>query len=375
MEMDNRSFDLLGELEREVARVNESVEFEKDTYTASELFNLNSESIPQLVEPIIPKVGVFTIVGSSDTGKSMLFRQLSLCVARGSSFLDFTVNTVHQKVLFIATEDDNISTGFLLRKQAQTAEGLENIRFHFETENIPKYITEQLDIELVDLIVIDAWSDVFGQNLNDSALIRATLNLYRSLANKYQCAIGFLHHTGKRTQKLAPSKDNILSGQGFEAKMRLVMELRTDVQNSDYKHLCIVKGNYLGKEYKERSYKLFMDPETFLFEDTGERIPFDELLEPSDNRPKAPEKVHPTEISNDIHKAYLINIYKNGEKITYRNLCQDVATEYFKGLKQKISRETSESIVRHLENEGLIIQHGVPKTRSSGYLLNEHIKR
>lgn len=349
-------------------------EQEKDTYTGEELFNLDVRAIPYLVEPIIPKVGVFSIVGSSDTGKSMLFRQLALCVARNQSFIDFPVNTSHKRVLFIATEDDNMSTSYLLRKQAGSSESLNNIRFHFETENIPEYLERELSVWPADLIVIDAWSDVFGQNLNDSSLIRATLNTYRTIANKYTCAIGFLHHTGKRTQKLVPSKDNILSGQGFEAKMRLVMELRSDSSDDSYKHLCIVKGNYLSREYKNSSYKLHLDSETFLFSNTGERVPFDQLAEPTEDRSGKAPVIQPHDVNTDNHKKCLIKIFKAKDIISSKNLIQDIRGVYGEFLKQAVSRDTGSAYLRHLENEGLIIQQGTEGTRSSSYKLNPHIK-
>jgi len=349
----------------------EITEIEKITYTATELFNLNADAIPYLAKPIIPAVGIFSIVGSSDTGKSMLFRQLALCVARGQDFLNFPVNPIHRRVLFIATEDDNVSTGFLLRKQARTNDCLDNIRFHFETDNIPEYLEEQLEAESADLIIIDAWSDVFGQNLNDSALIRTTLNLYRSISNKYQCAIGFLHHTGKRTQKLVPSKDNILSGQGFEAKMRLVMELRTDITDGDYKHLCIVKGNYLGKEYKNSSYKLHLDTDNFLFTNTGDRVPFEDLAEPTeDGKSGRTPVVQAHDISNDVHKDCLRKIFKRKDIIASKSLLEDIRGEYHKSLKQVISRDTAQLYLRYLENEGFIEQQGTERTKTSSYKLN-----
>jgi KaiC/GvpD/RAD55 family RecA-like ATPase len=349
-------------------------ELEKVTYTATELFNLNADAIPYLAKPIIPAVGIFSIVGSSDTGKSMLFRQLALCVARSVDFIGFPVNPIHGRVIFIATEDDNVSTGFLLRKQARSSDCLDNIRFHFETDNIPEYLKEQLEIEPADLIIIDAWSDVFGQNLNDSALIRTTLNMYRSISNKYQCAIGFLHHTGKRTQKLVPSKDNILSGQGFEAKMRLVMELRTDITDGDYKHLCIVKGNYLGKEYKGSSYKLHLDTSNFLFTNTGERVPFEDLAEPTDDgKTGRTPVVQAHDVNMDVHKDCLRKVFKGKGIIASKNLVQDIREVYHKSLKQTISRDTAQLYLRYLENEGFINQQGKEGTRTSSYKLNHHI--
>jgi hypothetical protein len=363
------AFDIAS-IEKEVdILIGNQQQLEKDTYTAEELYNLNSEVIPSLVDPIIPTVGVFSIVGSSDTGKSMLLRQLALSVARNNPFIGFRINARYNKVLFIATEDDNISTGFMLRRQAINSDGLNNIRFHFETDNIPEYLESQLKVDPVDLIIIDAWSDVFGQNLNDSALIRGTLNIYRSISNKYQCAIGFLHHTGKRTQRLAPSKDNILSGQGFEAKMRLVMELRTDTIDSDYKHLCIVKGNYLGKEFKNTSFKLHLHPDTFLFTDTGERIPFDELTEPSEESKKQFVRVQAHDVNNDYHKKYLRQIFAGKNGIGYKDLWNDIMLVYSKELNQKLSRETSQAFLRHVENEGFIFQEGTAGTKNSQYKL------
>ena len=68
-----------------------------------------------------------------------------------------------------------------------------------------------------------------------------------------------------------PSKHNLLGSQAFEAKMRLVLELRSDISDVTYKHLCCVKGNYLSAEYKSESIKLhFSDHLTF--KETGERV-------------------------------------------------------------------------------------------------------
>lgn len=304
-------------------------EQEKQTFTGAELYLLNSEKIPCLIDPIMPVVGVVALVGGSDTGKSMLLRQLAINVVNDDTFLEFPIHAIHRKVIFIATEDDNISTSFLIRKQAKSIKDLENIRFHFETENIPEYLDEQLALQKVDLIVIDAWSDVFGLNLNDSALIRGVLNRYRAIANRYQCLIVFLHHTGKRTQKLVPSKDNILSGQGFEAKMRLVMELRSDIEDENFKHLCIVKGNYLGKEYKNSSYKLSLDPENFTFTDTGDRVPFEELATLTDAGAvvKIPLK-KAYEVDDLTHKTILEKVFDNGLKPKYKDLCTRISNKY-----------------------------------------------
>jgi hypothetical protein len=337
---------------------------ERTIYTASEMYLMDNKTIPCLIEPIIPKIGIFTLVGSSDTGKSMLLRQLALSIANGTDFLGFKVNSNTGKVIFVATEDDHVSTSYLLRKQSNSIEGLENILFNFETENIPEFLENELSKNQTDLVIIDAWSDVFGQNLNDSALIRQTLNIYKSISHKYNCAIGFLHHVGKRTQKLAPSKDNILSGQGFEAKMRLVLDLRVDNENPDYRHLSIVKGNYLGSEFKTSSYKLLFDKDTFLFSNTGERVMFEELAEKTEDQ-KRKSNTNPMDVTDEIHNRLLMDVYKSNKPLLASELYDRLSMIYGKHFSETFGRDKTKKFARYLEDENFIEQVGTKGTKTS----------
>lgn len=341
------------------------------TYTGNELFNLDTRNIPNIIDPIIPSVGIWAIVGSSDTGKSILLRQLALSIVRNVDFLNFNTNPKHNNVLVIATEDDSVSTSFMLRKQADTVKDLDRIRFYFETDNIPEYIEEQLNKQSVDLIIIDAWSDVFGQNLNDSALIRQTLNIYKRLSEKFKCSIGFLHHTGKRTQKLVPSKDNILSGQGFEAKMRLVMELRADAVDDDYKHLCIVKGNYLGKEFKSSSYKLQLNTETFQFSDTGQRVPFDELAAPTEgNGITKKSLLKATEVDESTHLEILNQVFENGLRPKRGELETRISNKYSRMCGTDFGKRRVEQYLDYLINDlKLIAKEGKDRSPQAYYYL------
>jgi RecA-family ATPase len=155
---------------------------------------------------------------------------------------------------------------------------LKGLRFIFEYENLLNELEKRLKKKPADLIIIDCFADIFGNDLKDSNQIRAFLNNYQQLAQKNGCLVLFLHHTGKRTENSEPSKNNLLSGQGFEAKMRLVIELRADQLNTNKRHLCIVKGNYLPGNYKKESYVLIFDETNFSFQNTNERVPFELLV-------------------------------------------------------------------------------------------------
>ena len=124
------------------------------------------------------------------------------------------------------------------------------------------------------------------------------------MAEKYSCLFLFLHHTGKRTEDLAPSKNNFVGSQSLEASVRLGIELRVDRMNPELRHLCIVKGNYLGSQYKQSSFVLKMD-ENFVFSETGDRIVFEYLaLNPNQSKLQSKGK-QPSDFTEEQHLSFL----------------------------------------------------------------------
>lgn len=261
-------------------------------YSATELLNRKIVEIPCLLEPVFPKVGICAIAGSSDTGKSSLLRQFAISIVLNrDNFLDFKLNVDHRRAIYVSTEDDEYAISYLLSKANNeyklNAEDYKGLQFIFETENLLDRLNSLLTQQKVDVIIVDCFTDLYGKSMNDTNQVRTFLNDYSQLAQLHKCLIIFLHHTGKRTDELAPSKHNLLGSQGFEAKMRLVIELRADSIDADKRHLCIVKGNYLAKRYKTESYVLKFN-ENLQFTNTHERKPFNEL---TDNKPELKNQV------------------------------------------------------------------------------------
>lgn len=248
--------------------------------TGEELLKSDYENIPSLVEPILQRIGLACLAGSSDTGKSLLLRQLAIAISTGErEFLGFMINAKSNSVIYVSTEDNNIDTFKLLKSQARdkSPEELNSLRFIFDSEDLENRLDNSLSSNPADLVVIDCLLDCFNGDLKDTTQIRKFLRRYQNLAEKHGCLILYLHHTGKRTEDSVPSKNNFLSGQGFEAKMRMGIEFRNDKSNPNQKHLCIVKCNYLANSYKTVSYLLELNQDTLTYTNTGRRIPF-ELL-------------------------------------------------------------------------------------------------
>ncbi len=278
----------------------------KGLFSATLLLSRNVEAIPTLLDPLFPKVGVVAIAGSSDTGKSSFLRQFAVSVVLGDShFLQFKLSPVHRRVVYVSTEDDDIAVSFLLHKgnkhRQLIPDEYKGLFYLFETDNLLQRLDSILCDSPQDAIIIDSFTDLYGRSLNEANQVRTYLNEFSQLAQRHSCLVIFLHHTGKRTEELMPSKHNLVGSQGFESKMRMVIELRTDPVNPEKRHLCIVKGNYLPREYKHESYVLVFD-ENLQFTNTGERLPFEMLVKMNDGEETSKEKYREAmELKNSGH--------------------------------------------------------------------------
>ena len=106
--------------------------------SAMDLLNRRIENIPCLVEPLLQKVGLACIAGSSDTGKSSLLRYLCMCVVSGETdFLGFAIRAKHKQAIYVSTEDDETAVAYLLNKQncgMQIEPGrVQGLKFIFDT--------------------------------------------------------------------------------------------------------------------------------------------------------------------------------------------------------------------------------------------------
>lgn len=262
--------------------------------TATDLLLRDTEEIPCLVEPILPRTGIVAIAGASDTGKSALLRQLSIDVCTNNNFLNFPINARYRRAIYVSTEDDETAVSYLLNKQNKELllhpDELSELIFLFNTENLIANLDKLLSEKPADLVVVDCFTDIYSRSMNQANEVRTFLTQFSQLANKYQCLVMFLHHTGKGREGDYPSKNNLLGSQAFEAKMRAVFELRNDLADDTKKHLCIVKGNYLPADFKKESYVLDFS-ENLVFRNTGDRCMFDLLVKNDDAKKDQYEKI------------------------------------------------------------------------------------
>ncbi|MBP1646536.1 MAG: hypothetical protein H6Q16_2114 [Bacteroidetes bacterium] len=252
-----------------------------------ELLGDGIDEIPKLIDPIFHRVGLASLIGSSDTGKSAMLRELCVCVVTGRDFLGWKVEPIHKRAYYVSTEDDKMAISYLLKKQNEVyglkPEDLENLVYIFETDNLLARLHNELSQKPADIVIIDTFTDIFNGQLYETNRVRSFLNDYSQLAQKYGCLVIFLHHTNKRSDNLEPSKHNALGSQGFEAKMRLMIELKSDTQINNKKHFCIVKGNYLSHQFKTHSFELQFT-ENLTFTNLNTRTHYDLITQNKERR-------------------------------------------------------------------------------------------
>ena len=256
----------------------------KILYNGYDLIRNPITEIPKLLDPLFPKVSSVSLVGSSDLGKSTLLRQFALAVSMGDTkFLGWDLKAEHNRALYVSTEDDNDASTIQLKRfnEVRKKEDVDfkGITFIYDIFKLKDTVENYVKENPIDVLIMDAYLDIYSgtNSKNDGGQIRQFLTDYDQLAKKYKFLVIWNHHCKKGTQAFEPGKDNVLGSQSFEAKMRLVCEMRPDLVDDHRRHLCFIKGNYLAPEYKIESYVLELDPNTLYFKNTGERELFENL--------------------------------------------------------------------------------------------------
>jgi RecA-family ATPase len=257
----------LNPITKELGQLEMQFDIFKDEWTLEELLHLNITEIPFLVEKLIPKDTLVVLAGQSEIGKSTLYTQLAIAIVRGDNeFLECKLNAIHKRVLVISTEDGPIPLSFRTNKQVNQAtvrvEKRRNLDFIFNYNNLEERIEKYLEKNKVDLIVIDAFGDVFWGDINATNSVRNFLNRYVKFIQEFGCSVLFVHHVCKGKNKQRQEKDQLLGSTGIEGKMRNVLML--SIVN-DQHQLSIVKGNYVSREDKQSPIYLNFDDKTLTF--------------------------------------------------------------------------------------------------------------
>ena len=253
-------------------------------YAGEDLLNAYSKSVPFLWGNILPESGLVCFAGESDCGKSAFLRQLAIynCVPRSNTFLGqyFNNTRFYKSSLYISTEDNQHQFAATLGMQCKELNleprQLRGLKVLFENDDIIEKIERFQKEQHANLVIIDCLNDILPTQATSAIAIRKFLSKLQHIAEEEHCLIIVSHHTNKYAHNRRPSKYNLIGSPAIEAKCRTVIEMRTDPFQRNYKHLCVVKGNYTPDSEKNRSYMLEFSPQ-LTFKNTSRRVDIDTL--------------------------------------------------------------------------------------------------
>lgn len=241
----------------------------KFSHTLTELLQMPDSEDPFMLENLIPEDSITILSGDSDTGKTSWYQQLCLAIIQwNTEFLGLKLQVKHKRALIINTEDSSKSIRGKLKKQLSGIQLPTEVSDRLTVMTLTKDVTPEiltfLSKNSVDLVVIDAFSDVYEGDIRSDNSARKFMNQFIDMIRMYQCTILFVHHVGKRTDSLVANKDNMLGSAAIHGKARSVLMLTKLKSNPYKKKLNIVKGNYVNEEVKTKDIFLEFDPITLL---------------------------------------------------------------------------------------------------------------
>jgi len=241
-------------------------------YPAKNLFKMDFETEEQVIKGVLPNKGLCSIVGGSDSGKSLFTIQLAISYCLNKSFVGLDIKG-GKDVVYFALEDSQESIAKRLKKlsSSMSRQDLNTLgdKLYFDHEGI--HITEKIeeylnDIPDLGMIIIDTYSDLAaGKDMNNSGETRQLLNPLHQLCIKNDILIIFIHHINKGyEQGKGFNKLGISGSQSFEAKMRSVAQMikSRDGQGNTYYSMAIIKGNDVDEQSKGKDSKLSMKLDT-----------------------------------------------------------------------------------------------------------------
>lgn len=190
------------------------MDLNQDTFTLYELLKMPETEIPFVVENLIPESSITFLSGDSDGGKTSIYQQLCLAIIQGKNvFLGLKLRAKYNSALIINTEDSPLSIKVRLVKQLAgtklSPEESKKLTVMTLSRDVVPKIESLLKQNPVDLVVIDAFSDVYDGDTRSDNAARAYMNQFIELIQKYCCTILFVHHIGKGKETLGPNKDSI----------------------------------------------------------------------------------------------------------------------------------------------------------------------
>lgn len=263
-------------------------------YSLQEIWKNRHIKARFLIPDLIPGNAVSLIIGEDGIGKTQLFTQLCLSVCYGQEqFLSLQLNPIHKTALIIATEDSKEKFASAVSKQLlyfepflQDDSPMVDLDFMEAADledwkHFKKVVKKRLAAKKYDVIVVDAFSDVFTYldgNINDNGDARTLLATFQTWAKLYEASVLVIHHAAKTkivpihaAGKLLIEKNSSQGAGSITQKPRTILALSHDKateqdDGTSTNFLHVVKANLMSKRHIHEILELTFNEKNLIHE-------------------------------------------------------------------------------------------------------------
>ena len=182
--------------------------------TLAEYTALERPGLEWLIQGIIPKPGLVTLLGEPKAGKSFLALQMGLALSQGRAFEGHRVSPDTHRILYLQFDTSELIWRDRLRSMLQADISLDGplLMVHPEDNKIPMHILDHECLRWMreakeraqpDLVILDVLREVHDADENDSQQMKQVGDAIMSLFG--DCSILVLHHTHKIPEDFTPS--------------------------------------------------------------------------------------------------------------------------------------------------------------------------
>ena len=166
-----------------------------------ELYATPEESVPFVVEDLLPSSGLSVLAGKPKAGKSTLARQLAVAVAQGKPFLGKSTEPGH--VLYVALEEKQSEITSHFNDLGLTSEDEVSTYCEVAPRNAIGALEGALKtMKGVRLVVIDPlFKFIRVKDGNDYVVVNNAIEPLLTLARSYGVHIMVVHHKKKRVSE------------------------------------------------------------------------------------------------------------------------------------------------------------------------------
>lgn len=227
--------------------------------TVSDYSDVQIQETEYLYFPWFVRGKLTAIQGDTDTGKSTFLYTIGAYVSQGKPIFGIQCEAPGN-VMFVTLEDSesDIKTAFQdaggdMSKLRRIRDRKMIARMQLTDPNVLKYIEQIIIKKKLAFIVFDPIQAYLGGDINQASVTRPQMAALAEIAERTNCCIVFIQHTGKDTMRRGIHRG--LGSVDIVAASRSLLQVSLDPEDEAFRIAYTLKNNTASKLYTEEAIR------------------------------------------------------------------------------------------------------------------------